>query len=358
MTHAQFFSHRCAVASLHVNCCSKYYCHRAPKSEKQIHPFRNIHPWKSRTDFINSLLENVLYNKDGLVALNKPYGISSNTLLSNEGAINYQNHHIVNAANYTLSECLPNLAQLLGYEKLQIAKAPEKYMSGVILLAANERIEKAVSTSKAYATANKILCATYWIVTANCPNQSHGQYHLAVTLQTKNKTSRTVPVLLSDWSRRKAKMDRVHPVRVEFNTISKSPTNLSSLVEVTLNRRKWHTLRLFASTILYSPILGDNIHGSRIHKLRGSWLLLDPFHPLVGTVPTLDKQLLQILRVPKQDQNIIPVHAHLKSYFLPKFCKKEDIFIDSPLMPPFDWTCQQLQLKLTRDNEESVMTVN
>lgn len=46
--------------------CYKTYCTGVedvytPK-KKVIHPYRQIHPWKSEKEFANSLLKNIIYN--------------------------------------------------------------------------------------------------------------------------------------------------------------------------------------------------------------------------------------------------------------------------------------------------------
>lgn len=40
------------------------YCTKdtVQKTQKVIHPYRMIHPWKSETEFTNSILKNVIYN--------------------------------------------------------------------------------------------------------------------------------------------------------------------------------------------------------------------------------------------------------------------------------------------------------
>lgn len=121
----RLFLRHAASANLHVlNCGNNNYCQSATATKKEIHPFRNIHPWKSRDDFIDALLKNVLYNKDGLIAISKPYGISTDPSKGNTK--DYQCNHIVNAANYVLQECIPKLAKRLDYPELQVVRAPEK----------------------------------------------------------------------------------------------------------------------------------------------------------------------------------------------------------------------------------------
>lgn len=126
------------------------------KKEKILHPYRKLHPWKSRESFSRYLLNNVIYERgqkvvtivftqltfptrvsfflvhylslftDGLVAINKPYGISARKPID----INKNNSHpysiVPNGVDYTLDDSMPFLAEKLGYAELFIVKTPEK----------------------------------------------------------------------------------------------------------------------------------------------------------------------------------------------------------------------------------------
>jgi len=50
--------------SMHRTYYRRYYT-ESEKDKKEIHPYRKIHPWKSETEFANSLLKNVIYNTGG-----------------------------------------------------------------------------------------------------------------------------------------------------------------------------------------------------------------------------------------------------------------------------------------------------
>lgn len=125
--------------------------------------------------------------------------------------------------------------------------------------------------------------------------------------------------------------------------LSNSTFNLCSLVELKSSTHAKNAIRLFAATYLYSPILGDNIYASRIQKIGNTYVRVDPFLSCPG-LPKLDMKLLRLLNVRVKQQEIIPAHIHLKSVVLPSFFGKT-LTIEAPLMPPFDWTCKQLDFK-------------
>jgi len=161
------------------------------------------------------------------------------------------------------------------------------------------------------------------------------------------------------------KKDEAKIMNINYKVISNSTHNLSSLIEIVSSLKKWHSVRLFASTMLYSPILGDNIHGSRVQKIMGTWLKIDPFADSNYNLPKINQELLKLLNIKPSQQEIIPVHLHLKSIHLIDK-KKKDLIIEAPLMDPFDWTCKQLKFKIpdeirnsnNEDNEEELVYMN
>ncbi|KAL2738702.1 mitochondrial RNA pseudouridine synthase Rpusd4-like [Vespula squamosa] len=315
------------------------------QKEKIIHPYSRLHPWKSRQSFSQYLLNNVIYNEDGLVAINKPYGISAKKpLITNK---NYSNTYSIvpNGIDYTLDDSLPFLAKELGYTKLILVKTPEKFMSGVTLLAADEKLQDAICTSYKRAIGLQLLNKTYWIVTLRVPNEIRGQEHLCMSKEFNRSETKSTIVIKEKWSRNAEKRRKLKVLNIEFKIISNSTNNLSSFIEIKSSTTKWHALRLFASTRLYSPILGDNLYGSRIQNVAGKWLLSVCSFPEGNNNTTqMNSELLKILQLTKTKQELIPCHIHARSVILPKF-KGKCLTLEAPLISPFDWTCKQLKFK-------------
>ncbi|CAK9831054.1 hypothetical protein ANTRET_LOCUS8120 [Anthophora retusa] len=91
-------------------------------AKKSIHPFKQIHPWRSEKEFADDLLNNIIYDKDGLVVLNKPYGIPRGKGSSEFNRTNSVSHSV----HYTLEDALPHIRSQLKYPQLTISKCPEK----------------------------------------------------------------------------------------------------------------------------------------------------------------------------------------------------------------------------------------
>ncbi|XP_012527997.2 mitochondrial RNA pseudouridine synthase RPUSD4 [Monomorium pharaonis] len=330
--------------------CYRKYC--TSETTQVVHPYRNMHPWKSENEFTNHLLKNVIYNKDGIIAIKKPYGIPIHNMKPN---IKTQRqllatHKIVGAVDYVIEDSLPYLAKELDVPILIPCLGAEKYMSGVYIFGINDKVcqQLELATRRTVGKYRK-----YWIVTTRVPNDIKGKHHLGMILKT-SVLGEKKPIILDKWSNNAVKRDEVKILNVDYKVISNSTHNLSSLIEIISSTRKWHAIRLFASTMLYAPILGDNIHGSRIQEFMGTWLRVDPFSDSCWDPPKLNRQLLDLLDVKPSQQEIIPTHVHLKSVHFIYGKEKKDIIIEASLTESFDWTCKQLKFKMPNEEKNDV----
>ncbi|KAK0168990.1 hypothetical protein PV327_002744 [Microctonus hyperodae] len=350
---------RCLLFNIrlnHTNGQAKY-----PKSKKNImdktaalHPYRKIHPWKSLTDFTDNILEQIIYNKDGLVAINKPYGISARP--QDPNVIRKKNlpSGIVDEKNYTITDTLPSIATKLGYDSLQIVKTPERFTTGVLLLSANDKITKAVDKSMKRAEGARIIPRTYWTVTRRVPIYHNGERRVAMKPVTSLGSTSSQPHIVSNWSKNERERGDIKILNVQFKVLCAATQNLASLLEIKLSTSRWHAVRLFAATVLLSPILGDRVYGSRAQDVMGKFINISPFTDAAHVPPVLDKDLLEHLKLTPAKTLMIPAHVHLREMFLPWFQKKgNDITITAAPQPEFLWTCQQLQM-----NEEILESFN
>ncbi|KAL6439060.1 hypothetical protein ACFW04_003805 [Cataglyphis niger] len=228
----------------------------------------------------------------------------------------------------------------------------EKFMTGIYVFGINDDACKQVEMAKRRFQMNKY--RKYWAITTRVPNDIKGKYHLGMMLQ-KSSLGMKKPVILTKWSNNAVKRNEVQLLNINYKIISNSTHNLSSLIEMEASTKRWYSLRLFASTMLYSPILGDNYHGSRVQEIMGTWIKVNPFAESCWDMPKINRQLLQLLDIKQNQQEIIPTHMHLRNIYFTSFGKqKKDIILEAPLIHPFDWTCKQLMFKhipeLNNDN--------
>ncbi|EZA49789.1 hypothetical protein DMN91_003387 [Ooceraea biroi] len=335
--------------------CYRGYCTAEQKNEKTVHPYCNIHPWKSESEFASSVLKNVLYNADGIVAINKPYGIpikGSFRRESSDPSIK-SCHNIVGAVDYSLETVLPYLAKQLDVPTLIPCTGSERYMSGVYIFGTNPSVSNEVEFAQRRAMHMKKF-NTYWVITSRVPSTLKGQYHLG--MQYVHSKDSKKPIIVTKWSNNDVKKREVRILNVNYKLIANSTENLSSLIEMSVSTKRWHSIRLFAATMLYSPVLGDNYHGSRVQEVMGTWMKVDPFAESCFEMPTMKKELLELLNLRRSQQEIIPCHTHLKSVFLGSYGRqRKDILIEAPLMHPFDWTCKQLMFKNVQEETDAAV---
>lgn len=326
---------------------------------KEVHPYRRIHPWQSESEFAKDLLKNVIYHSDGIIAINKPYGISIIQQKVNANQPQQLTHKIVGAVNYSIQDVLPYLAKELDVPILIPCFGSERYTSGVYVFGINDKVCQQIETARQRTLGKS---RKYWLVTIRVPNEIKGNYRLAMILK-KSVLGHKKPIILTQWSNNAVKRNEVKILNVDHKVLFNSTHNLSSLIEVKASTRKWNSLRLFASTMLYSPILGDNIHGSRVQQIMGTWLKVDPFAESCWDMPKINPQLLNLLNLTPNQQEIIPVHTHLKNIHLIFGKEKKDIIIEAPLPDWFNWTCKQLMFKIpdearnVADNEEELACI-
>ncbi|KAL6254389.1 hypothetical protein P5V15_014437 [Pogonomyrmex californicus] len=309
---------------------------------REIHPYRRIHPWKSEREFVDDLLKNVIYNADGIIAINKPYGIPFINKTTKSNKVIHSNYKIVGAVDYTIKDVLPYLAKELNVPILIPCLGSEKYMSGVYIFGINDNVCNQIELAKRRTNGKY---KKYWTVTIRVPNEIKGNYHLAMMLKSSVLGDKK-PIILSQWSNNMAKKDQIQIMNISHKVLSNSMHNLSSLLEIESSSRKWNGIKLFASTMLYSPILGDNIHGSRVQEIMGTWMKVNPFAESCWELPKINRQLLDLLNITPNQQEIIPAHIHLRSVHLIFGKEKRDLVIQAPLIDPFDWTCKQLMFKI------------
>lgn len=151
------------------------------------------------------------------------------------------------------------------------------------------------------------------------------------------------------------KAHKIKILKTDYEVLSNSTFNLCSLIKLKSSTHHKNAINLFASTYLYCPVLGDDFYSRRIHKVGNTYTRVDPFLNL--ELPKLDEKLLALLKVKHSERSIIPTHVHLKSVTLPKFFG-ETLTIDAPLMPYFNWTCEQLEFKHVTNNDNQLKLCN
>ncbi|KAK4011256.1 hypothetical protein OUZ56_020369 [Daphnia magna] len=311
---------------------------------KPVHPIRDIYPWKNKQQFVDHLAENVIYNKDGLIAINKPYGVP----LLKDGLIKGPNEMM-----FSIEEALTPLASLLNVEKLLPAKMVEKFASGVSLFASQEKMVDKIRQSYITNKAKKIHTFKYLAVTIGEPKPSSSRGTVGMGFFEHQGIEGKLLAIMKDYSNRKVADGLVREFRVNYKTLSRGDEPCS-LVEIDVSSAKKHFLRVYLAH-LFSPILGDHIFGNRVQEIMGKRLAISPLQ--ADNLSIFQKIPAGILtRLKVTESCIVPNCLHLSQMTLAKFASQDsDLVLKADPPPCFQYICQTFGLDLPTD-ESVVLT--
>ncbi|XP_063232792.1 mitochondrial mRNA pseudouridine synthase RPUSD3-like [Bacillus rossius redtenbacheri] len=327
--------------------------------KKQCHPYYLKNNLSSLNSIVSFIIKNVLYNKDGLVVFNKPYGILQKPSHQSKGGVTKStlNTAAVGDSSYSLQEVLPFVAQALKCPSLQIVKTPERYESGVGVLASSEVVADKVRQSLRRAKPLQRPSSTYWGVVIGTPQPESARNKFGMKLKPMPGGDKQV-VLTRDWSRLSVRRGEVKLASVCHRTLCRDAGGLAGLVEVATTSTKWHFVRLYLSYLL-SPLLGDNLLGSRVAEVLGQKVLLPPGNDAARLPQKLNGELMSALRLQPGWEAMVPAHLHLHQLTLIGFQGKgKDLVLEAPVPEVFRQTCDWLGLELPGDEDLQSRTVS
>lgn len=324
--------------------CRFISSYKTENQGKWCHEYQKQNAWRSLKQFADFLTASIIYNRDGLVVLNKPYGIglSPPPIVTSQHS-KYTDKILDGQRQYYLMEAVPHVAGNLGYKNLTVLKIPERYASGVTVLSSCEKVVDKIKTCLKKASGHQQLCAHYWTVVIGNPQPNSAFVKVGLTFKENPCASNDKqPIVVHKWSRNAVKRGDVKVIKVEHRTLYKQ--DLASLVEVCPSATKWHFLRVYL-THLVSPVLGDNLYGSRVHQVMGVPIAINPCSDAARGPKKLPQNLQAALSIKPGQEVIIPAHLHLRRLILPHYLGKgNDFIIEAPLPSSFQWTCESLGL--------------
>lgn len=99
---------------------------------------------------------------------------------------------------------------------------------------------------------------------------------------------------MKQWSNNAVRRGDVLITAFSYQTLQENGNSSASLVEVSSNRKKWHCVRLFCSTYLLSPVLGDNLYSGRVKTIMGVSVPVDHWSTVAQEPQVTDSNLLFI----------------------------------------------------------------
>ena len=332
-----------------------------------FHPYANLYPWgNSLTAFVDHLYNNIVYQDENILAIDKPFGVGIHL---DEPTIHSKNSYIldmktIGQPKYCLDDALPELESKLGLKKeLKLGKSIDRFESGVVLFAKNEEGMKEIQKISKRNQTRRTPFRTYWVITKGYPLINEGK-EMSEEVVIKQEEIDELgewkePLILDPKQVPKNKFKEQSLYRRAFVSIKVLDTNKKlsvSLLQINSTLIRWQFIRCFAAS-KSSFILGDVRFSKRVRQVLGQPVILSP-----GNIPGFDEyqplaeSVRRKLKVRGNEE--IPLMMHHKAITLPFYAKtnegiKQDFTIESHSLPlHFQWTLKQLDLKPPKEDIE------
>ena len=255
--------------NVNIRANSQSYGER-PKS-RVSHPYDQLFPWKSLSEFSHHLLENKVYFDGHLLALEKPWGVGTYKSTIN---ITDKNSHLSTAlysgsCNYCLNDSIEYLCQMLGTKSLKIIKTINRFMSGIVLMSTDDSTETKVLKAVRRAQAMEVPTMSFWCVTKGWPTIDGNELRERIgikLLELDELGNHKQPIIVSaqqltnTMRRRKNPQPDgmiVKPALIDLKTLDINKTLGVSLVQLSTNVLKWNLIECYLA-FKTSFVLGIN----------------------------------------------------------------------------------------------------
>lgn len=254
------------------------------------------------------LRKNILYNSDDIVAINKPYGLSSSKGAGTRVSV-----------EHLLGDLLPST-------KLYLVSGIGKETTGILLLA--KTLKMAEQLQQALVKEDTI--KRYLVITKNVPKLPKGEINIPIgegkvdgkvrkNLRPYGDSEMGIPSKLSKSAERAV---------TRYEVLSKQ--DWCALLECLPLTNVKHQIRVHLAFGLNCPILGD-------HKYSH----FDKIAPM-----KLHADLLNKLHVRQSKVRHIAMHIHARAIIIPEFLDGRNLLISAPLPPHFIKNLKTLNLKM------------
>lgn len=267
-----------------------------------------------REQLITLLIESVLFSDNGILIINKPYGLISQGKIEKEG---------INDFEYNLPDVLPAFAQELvkrgivneQQPELRICHRLDKDTTGTLVLATNS--SKAAEIHELFAE-NRVT-KEYLTITRGIPDPEKGIIDIPVEVGSVSGRERMVlrPVLREDLRRIASPSKMAKRAVTSYKVIDSHGS--AALVQVEPQTGVKHQIRVHLGFALRCPILGD-------HK----YSFLKQLAP-----QKLPADMLMSLNVRPPKVRNIPIHLHAQTIFLPGVGKDRSTVVARATLPEF-----------------------
>lgn len=275
---------------------------KADKGTSDTHLYKKLYPWEDSKEMAEHLKNTEVYNFDGLIALNKPYGIAQKAV----GATSKQKTIVETLSSGSIpahipamTQVLPHLKSLYAAEHLEIIKSTERWSSGLILLSTSPKVTEKVQKCLRRSKVEGQPVTAYQAVTVGLPVPVKIATKVGTQLEYIHNVGH-VPVIVKKFSNTSVKLKKVRPAVVEHRALVYNKELDTSLLEVKTQVSKWHFLRVWLAHC-YSPVLGDHLYSGRVRKLLSRRTQVSP-HNVSNESQVLPDNLYSLLALPPREE--------------------------------------------------------
>ncbi|XP_052062677.1 mitochondrial mRNA pseudouridine synthase RPUSD3-like isoform X2 [Mytilus californianus] len=291
----------------------------------------------NKETLVDHLRQNVLFEDDHLVAINKPAGLPMKAEKTSQ-----MDARLID--NFSLYQVIEDLRHHFNSPDMNLALPLPRNHSGIVVFGKNKVITKSIADKFYMAYGNK---------------QLHQQFHLLCIGNSENLSEEIKQIFL----KKKEIQGKLEPIEVNKLSVSErkkgqgmictyktrilSKRLESGFVELMTNTSKWDCCELLMTQNL-APILGDNTYSNRVAPLLGQLVCVDP--ELADKGPQkLPKEVSDQLGISTENMLKMPLHLHRSRVELLKFPtkKSEPMTFFADLPEYFKTTLELLKLDVT-----------
>ena len=265
-------------------------------------------------DNIVKLLKNaILYEDDKVIAINKPYGLSS---------------HGGPKIHHSVGKLLDKFSQVLHVDDgLHLIHRLDKDTSGVMLLAKNKQV---AWTLHGFFKRREVV-KKYWLITKGLPSLEQGT--IDIPMGESRVEGQYRMNLRPEYTDEMKGTQRYKPKGQTFEAITNyrvlSKNNMCALIECHPETGVKHQIRCHMAFGLNTPILGD-------HKYS---------HPSRLAPQRLYPDTLKALHIRQPTARYLAMHLHARSLVIPGFNDGKNLFVAAPLPRHFQQNLRWLKIR-------------
>lgn len=266
-------------------------------------------------EIANHLKSRIIYNKNDLIVINKPYGLSS---------------HGGPGIHVNIANSLSELAKKIHHSgEIHLVHRLDKETTGIMLLA---KTDKMASLLKNMFKERQVI-KTYWALTKGIPNPPKGIIDIPIAEGTVDGKHRMV--LKPEYNKHMPSMKKSR-VKSQDAITHYEVINAScncALVECKTETGVKHQVRVHLAFGLNTPILGDHKY-SHLNKMAPQRLF---------------PEILERLHIRQSKVRHVPMHLHALSIVLPEIINGKNLSFKAPL--PFSFSKNMKSLKFRKSDK-------